>query len=156
MPPHLCEVSSKVCTLFSYKFFSVQTCVHLSICKDEVSFVRHIQARGSFGGLLALPMPLWGVLDSDSLAIFQLINKCLLPNSIIFPPSKICFSVYREADESRLREVCESFLGPPTGMAEAGSSDTNLSWDPYVLVSIQSLTFSKSKYSKTSFLICRG
>jgi protein HIRA/HIR1 len=39
----------------------------------------------------------------------------------------------READESRLREVCESFLGPPTGMAEAASSDTNLSWDPYVL-----------------------
>lgn len=39
----------------------------------------------------------------------------------------------READESRLREVCESFLGPPTGMAEATTSDTNLSWDPYVL-----------------------
>ncbi|KAF8083472.1 hypothetical protein N665_0771s0011 [Sinapis alba] len=39
----------------------------------------------------------------------------------------------READESRLREVCESFLGPPTGMAEAATSDTNLSWDPYIL-----------------------
>ncbi|KAG2328023.1 hypothetical protein Bca4012_037061 [Brassica carinata] len=39
----------------------------------------------------------------------------------------------READESRLREVCENFLGPPTGMAEAPNSDTNLSWDPYVL-----------------------
>ncbi|XP_013629498.1 PREDICTED: protein HIRA isoform X2 [Brassica oleracea var. oleracea] len=39
----------------------------------------------------------------------------------------------READESRLREVCESFLGPPTGMAEAATSDTNLCWDPYVL-----------------------
>ncbi|KAL4310810.1 hypothetical protein GQ457_01G038550 [Hibiscus cannabinus] len=36
----------------------------------------------------------------------------------------------READESRLREVCESFLGPPTGMA----SDTkNPAWDAYVL-----------------------
>ncbi|KAL3828556.1 hypothetical protein ACJIZ3_017358 [Penstemon smallii] len=35
----------------------------------------------------------------------------------------------READESRLREVCESFLGPPIGMAESGSP----TWDPYVL-----------------------
>ncbi|EHA8587556.1 Protein HIRA [Cocos nucifera] len=40
----------------------------------------------------------------------------------------------READESRLREVCESFLGPPTGMAEAASADAkNRAWDPYVL-----------------------
>ncbi|KAF7805697.1 protein HIRA-like isoform X1 [Senna tora] len=40
----------------------------------------------------------------------------------------------READESRLREVCESFLGPPTGMAEEASSDSkNLAWDPFVL-----------------------
>ncbi|KAL8130119.1 hypothetical protein V2J09_019274 [Rumex salicifolius] len=40
----------------------------------------------------------------------------------------------READESRLREVCEGFLGPPTGMAEASSSDSkNLAWDPCVL-----------------------
>ncbi|CAM8964189.1 unnamed protein product [Rhodiola kirilowii] len=40
----------------------------------------------------------------------------------------------READESRLREVCEGFLGPPTGMAETSSSDpNNTTWDPYVL-----------------------
>ncbi|KAM7528104.1 hypothetical protein LguiB_031514 [Lonicera macranthoides] len=40
----------------------------------------------------------------------------------------------READESRLREVCESFLGPPTGMADATSSDLkNPTWDPCVL-----------------------
>ncbi|PKI53666.1 protein HIRA isoform X2 [Punica granatum] len=40
----------------------------------------------------------------------------------------------READESRLREVCESFLGPPTGMAEAASSDSkDPAWDPFVL-----------------------
>ncbi|KAJ1440666.1 WD40/YVTN repeat-like-containing domain superfamily [Sesbania bispinosa] len=39
-----------------------------------------------------------------------------------------------EADESRLREVCESFLGPPTGMAEEAYSDSkSLAWDPYVL-----------------------
>lgn len=40
----------------------------------------------------------------------------------------------READESRLREVCESFLGPPTGMVEDTPLDPkNLAWDPYVL-----------------------
>lgn len=40
----------------------------------------------------------------------------------------------READESRLREVCESFLGPPTGIAEEASPDSNkLAWDPFVL-----------------------
>ncbi|XP_050387732.1 protein HIRA-like isoform X2 [Argentina anserina] len=40
----------------------------------------------------------------------------------------------READESRLREVCESFLGPPTGMVEATSLDLkNMAWDPFVL-----------------------
>ncbi|KAF9595055.1 hypothetical protein IFM89_036514 [Coptis chinensis] len=40
----------------------------------------------------------------------------------------------READESRLREVCESFLGPPAGMIVSISSDpTNLTWDPCVL-----------------------
>lgn len=27
----------------------------------------------------------------------------------------------READESRLRELCENFLGPPTGMTDAVS-----------------------------------
>ncbi|KAJ7981149.1 Protein HIRA [Quillaja saponaria] len=40
----------------------------------------------------------------------------------------------READESRLREVCECFLGPPTGMAVQTSSDSkDLAWDPCVL-----------------------
>ncbi|RRT84976.1 hypothetical protein BHE74_00002634 [Ensete ventricosum] len=41
---------------------------------------------------------------------------------------------YREADEPRLREVCESFLGPPTGMADTTPVDSkNPAWDPYVL-----------------------
>ncbi|GAU11858.1 hypothetical protein TSUD_194810 [Trifolium subterraneum] len=41
-----------------------------------------------------------------------------------------------EADESRLREICESFLGPPTGMVEEPSSNSNnLAWDPFILVS---------------------
>eukprot|EP00268_Persea_americana_P064091 TRINITY_DN8395_c0_g2_i1.p1 TRINITY_DN8395_c0_g2~~TRINITY_DN8395_c0_g2_i1.p1 ORF type:complete len:970 (+),score=200.05 TRINITY_DN8395_c0_g2_i1:315-3224(+) len=40
----------------------------------------------------------------------------------------------READESRLREVCEGFLGPPTGMAESAFSDhKSPAWDPFVL-----------------------
>ncbi|XP_022985643.1 protein HIRA-like isoform X1 [Cucurbita maxima] len=40
----------------------------------------------------------------------------------------------READESRLREVCESLLGPPTGMAGDASADSkNQAWDPCVL-----------------------
>ncbi|CAA6660695.1 unnamed protein product [Spirodela intermedia] len=40
----------------------------------------------------------------------------------------------READESRLREACESFIGPPTGMGDSTSSDTqSLAWDPCVL-----------------------
>ncbi|KAM1005847.1 hypothetical protein ACFX14_002761 [Malus domestica] len=40
----------------------------------------------------------------------------------------------READESRLREVCESFLGPPTGMVDDTTLDLNNSaWDPCVL-----------------------
>ncbi|KAI3450698.1 hypothetical protein Pfo_007363 [Paulownia fortunei] len=41
--------------------------------------------------------------------------------------------VAREADESRLREVCESFLGPPIGMAESGSDLKTPAWDPFVL-----------------------
>lgn len=40
----------------------------------------------------------------------------------------------READESRLREVCESFLGPPTGMADSTfSHPADPTWDPCVL-----------------------
>ncbi|KAI3894045.1 hypothetical protein MKW92_026063 [Papaver armeniacum] len=38
----------------------------------------------------------------------------------------------READESRLREVCEGFLGPPTGMAES-TDPKNPAWDPTIL-----------------------
>lgn len=43
--------------------------------------------------------------------------------------------MHRETDESRLREVCETFLGPPTGMAEVASSSTEKpAWEPCVLV----------------------
>jgi hypothetical protein len=46
--------------------------------------------------------------------------------------------ICREADESRLREVCENFLGPPMGMLGSASSmePKNPSWDPDVLVSL--------------------
>lgn len=43
---------------------------------------------------------------------------------------------YREADESRLREVCDSFLGPPIGMAETGADVKSPAWDPCILVSL--------------------
>jgi hypothetical protein len=48
------------------------------------------------------------------------------------------FFACREADESRLREVCESFLGPPVGMAGSVPSmdPKNPVWDPDVLVSL--------------------
>lgn len=51
--------------------------MHFSVDKDEVSFVRRIQARGSFGGyrLCRGEHSLWGALDSDSVSFFQLINK---------------------------------------------------------------------------------
>ncbi|XP_047980951.1 protein HIRA-like isoform X1 [Salvia hispanica] len=39
----------------------------------------------------------------------------------------------READESRLREVCENFLGPPIGMTESGSDAKSPVWDPSIL-----------------------
>jgi hypothetical protein len=48
--------------------------------------------------------------------------------------------ICREADESRLREVCESFLGPPMGMVGSASSTDpqNPGWDPEILVSFLS------------------
>ncbi|XP_057850963.2 protein HIRA isoform X2 [Cryptomeria japonica] len=40
----------------------------------------------------------------------------------------------READEVRLREICEGLLGPPPGMMASTTCDTNIgAWDPYVL-----------------------
>ncbi|EPS73840.1 hypothetical protein M569_00903 [Genlisea aurea] len=39
----------------------------------------------------------------------------------------------READQERLREVCESFLGPPVGIAAENEENKLLAWDPCVL-----------------------
>lgn len=55
----------------------------------------------------------------------------------VFSLKGLSYLACREADESRLREVCESFLGPPTGMVDATLSDPkNPAWDPCVLVSL--------------------
>lgn len=51
----------------------------------------------------------------------------------VLQPSNV-FRNCREADESRLREVCESFLGPPIGMTESGSELKTPEWDPCILV----------------------
>lgn len=61
----------------------------------------------------------------------------LCPESVeqmkLYKLTLFVFTLYRKADESRLREVCESFLGPPIGMG-AASSNQNIEWDPCVLV----------------------
>ncbi|KAK8628980.1 hypothetical protein V6N13_077839 [Hibiscus sabdariffa] len=62
----------------------------------------------------------------------QLASSLALKSPIEYHQSLLSYIRFlaREADESRLREVCESFLGPPTGMA----SDTkNPAWDADVL-----------------------
>jgi hypothetical protein len=74
---------------------------------------------------------------NDSCYIWGLSHGCIYPFN-----SHECNFGCREADESRLREVCESFLGPPTGMAESTSSDAKtVSWDPCVLVRLSVFHF---------------
>lgn len=70
-----------------------------------------------------------------NLDILLKINEGSFAELIIFTWS---FFACREADESRLREVCESFLGPPVGMVGSTSptDPKNLAWDPDVLVSL--------------------
>ncbi|CAH8267399.1 unnamed protein product [Arabidopsis lyrata] len=84
--------------------------------------------------------PGWNRITDDGMQTRAHLESQLASSLALESPNEYrqCLLAYvrflaREADESRLREVCESFLGPPTGMAEAASSDTNLSWDPYVL-----------------------
>ncbi|XP_024013516.1 protein HIRA isoform X2 [Eutrema salsugineum] len=84
--------------------------------------------------------PGWNRITDDGMQTRAHLESQLASSLALESPSEYrqCLLAYvrflaREADESRLREVCESFLGPPTGMAEAATSDTNLSWDPYVL-----------------------
>ncbi|CAA7047212.1 unnamed protein product [Microthlaspi erraticum] len=84
--------------------------------------------------------PGWNRITDDGMQTRAHLESQLASSLALESPNEYrqCLLAYvrflaREADESRLREVCESFLGPPTGMAEAASTDTNLSWDPYVL-----------------------
>lgn len=71
---------------------------------------------------------------------------CFMLQYFVFSSAMWCLHSFdcREADESRLREVCESFLGPPTGMAEAASSNAkNIAWEPCVLVRLSIHVFFK-------------
>ncbi|XP_020535101.1 protein HIRA isoform X2 [Jatropha curcas] len=85
--------------------------------------------------------PGWSRVTDDGVQTRAHLESQLASSLVLKSPNEYrqCLLSYirflaREADESRLREVCESFLGPPTGMAESTSSDTqNLAWDPYVL-----------------------
>ncbi|CAN8255085.1 unnamed protein product [Cochlearia groenlandica] len=84
--------------------------------------------------------PGWNRITDDGMQTRAHLESQLASSLALESPNEYrqCLLAYvrflaREADESRLREVCESFLGPPTGMAETASSDANLSWDPYVL-----------------------
>ncbi|XP_010535679.1 PREDICTED: protein HIRA [Tarenaya hassleriana] len=84
--------------------------------------------------------PGWNRITDDGMQTRAHLESQLASSLVLKSPNEYrqCLLAYvrflaREADESRLREVCESFLGPPTGMCEALSSSTNVSWDPFVL-----------------------
>ncbi|KAJ0972683.1 hypothetical protein J5N97_020642 [Dioscorea zingiberensis] len=85
--------------------------------------------------------PCWSRVTDDGVQTRAHLEAQLASSLALMSPNEYrqCLLSYirflaREADESRLREVCESFLGPPTGMAQASSSDSkNSSWDPCVL-----------------------
>ncbi|KAJ0241652.1 Protein HIRA [Hirschfeldia incana] len=84
--------------------------------------------------------PGWNRITDDGMQTRAHLESQLASSLALESPNEYrhCLLAYvrflaREADESRLREMCESFLGPPTGMAEAANSGSNLSWDPYVL-----------------------
>ncbi|KAF2321636.1 hypothetical protein GH714_000777 [Hevea brasiliensis] len=85
--------------------------------------------------------PGWSRVTDDGVQIRAHLEAQLASSLALKSPNEYrqCLLSYvrflaREADESRLREVCESFLGPPTGMAESTSSNAkDLTWDPCVL-----------------------
>ncbi|KAK3205739.1 hypothetical protein Dsin_019785 [Dipteronia sinensis] len=99
--------------MINYLVSKLWNCCHLSyfrVTDDGVQTRAHLESQ--LTSSLALKSP-------------NEYRQCLL--------SYIRF-LAREADESRLREVCESFLGPPTGMGEATSLDSkNPAWDPCIL-----------------------
>ncbi|KAK9170438.1 hypothetical protein Syun_002578 [Stephania yunnanensis] len=92
-------------------------------------------------GKFSARKPSWSRLTDDQVQTRAHLESQLASSLALMSPNEYrqCLLSYvrflaREADESRLREVCEGFLGPPTGMTESTPSDTgNKAWDPYVL-----------------------
>ncbi|PAN10984.1 hypothetical protein PAHAL_2G131100 [Panicum hallii] len=86
--------------------------------------------------------PIWSRVTDDGLQTRAHLETQLAASLALKSPQEYrqCLLSYirflaREADESRLREVCESFLGPPMGMLVSASSmdPKNPAWDPDVL-----------------------
>ncbi|KAL6202500.1 hypothetical protein ACLB2K_026208 [Fragaria x ananassa] len=85
--------------------------------------------------------PVWSRVTDDGVQTRAHLEAQLASSLALKSPTEYrqCLLSYirflaREADESRLREVCESFLGPPTGMIENTTLHSqNLAWDPCVL-----------------------
>ncbi|KAG8050267.1 hypothetical protein GUJ93_ZPchr0009g1407 [Zizania palustris] len=86
--------------------------------------------------------PIWSRVTDDGVQTRAHLETQLAASLALKSPQEYrqCLLSYirflaREADESRLREFCESFLGPPMGMVDAPSSADlkNPSWDPDVL-----------------------
>ncbi|XP_009414557.2 protein HIRA [Musa acuminata AAA Group] len=85
--------------------------------------------------------PSWTRVTGDGTQTRAHLETQLASSLVLKSPNEYCQCLLsyirflaREADESRLREVCESFLGPPTGMADATLVDSKKpAWDPYVL-----------------------
>ncbi|KAK3129409.1 hypothetical protein QOZ80_6BG0479030 [Eleusine coracana subsp. coracana] len=86
--------------------------------------------------------PIWSRVTDDGLQTRAHLETQLAASLALKSPQEYrqCLLSYirflaREADESRLREVCESFLGPPMGMIGSASSTDpqNPAWDPDVL-----------------------
>ncbi|KAL5205767.1 hypothetical protein ABZP36_033976 [Zizania latifolia] len=86
--------------------------------------------------------PIWSRVTDDGVQTRAHLETQLAASLALKSPQEYrqCLLSYirflaREADESRLREFCESFLGPPMGMVDVPSSADlkNPSWDPDVL-----------------------
>lgn len=85
--------------------------------------------------------PIWSRVTDDGVQTRAHLETQLAASLALKSPQEYrqCLLAYirflaREADESRLREVCETFLGPPMGMVDATSTEAkNSSWDPDVL-----------------------
>ncbi|CAA2966139.1 HIRA isoform X1 [Olea europaea subsp. europaea] len=94
---------------------------------DELKRNRYGDVRGRQGNLAESAAQL--LLEDRDRKLGYCLGVLCIPHVIT-----AWLQIQREADEYRLREVCESFLGPPIGMTESPSSDVNAgAWDPCVL-----------------------